>query len=459
MKKTHNLKTQAPVQSLAFFKDKRKEFCSRLPDNCIAIIVSNPEQTRSNDTEYLYRQSSDVLYLSGFPEPESVLLFVKRKGKTRFIMFVLPKDAERETWTGRRFGVKGATRNFRCAEAHTIEEFPSVLAKLLPETEQVFYKFGRNERIDNLFRKEWLKDQKPLNNPEDILHPLRHVKQPDELELMRHAAEISARAHCAAMLAVRPGWHEYQVMGVIEGFCADNGAPEMAYNTIAAGGNNAVILHYTTNYTELLDGDLLLVDAACEYRGYAADITRTYPVNGKFSKAQKQVYEVVLAAQMAAIRAAKPGSMLNTVHAAAEKVLRRGLVKLGILKKGMESAKTHDEVVERATKKKRLDKTAHLGRFFMHGTSHWLGLDVHDVSGLEKKESKTLRLAPGMVLTVEPGLYLPADDKLVPRKFRGIGIRIEDDVVITEDGCEVITASVPKTVADIEILMASSSQE
>jgi len=456
--KPKTLKARAPKLTRAFFAGRRLEFFNRLPDNSVAIVVSNPEMTRSNDTSYPYRQSSDVLYLSGFPEAESVLVFKKSKGRTRFIMFVLPKDPERETWTGRRFGVDGARTNFGCAEAHSIEDFAKVMPDLLAGAEHVFYKFERNPKIDAKFSPLWLEKQLVLQNPESILHPMRHIKEEIELEAMRHAAEISAQAHSEAMRKVRPGMHEYEIQGIIEGFGAANGAPEQAYNTIAAGGNNAVILHYNTNAEALGDGDLLLVDAGCEFRGYASDITRTYPVSGKFSDAQKEVYEVVLAAQLAAIRAAKPGANINTVHAAAENVLRRGLVKLGILPASMGTKRGHDKLVERAEGKGKLELLAHTHRWFMHGTSHWLGLDVHDVCGLSKKAGKELPLAPGMVITVEPGLYLPKEDKLVPKRYRGIGIRIEDDVVITADGCEVITASVPKTVADIERLMSESGR-
>lgn len=455
MARNKSLKDRAPTLKRSFFTGRRKEFLNRLPENSVAIIVSNPEMTRSNDTEYPYRPSSDILYLCGFSEPGAVLVFKKAKSGGRFVMFVRPKDPERETWTGRRLGVEGAIATLGCDDAFSIDDFTRELPALLRGADEVFYKFGRNAQLDEKFKSVWMERQVTLQNPEAILHPMRHIKEPAELDLMRHVAEISAQAHSEAMRRVRPGMHEYEIQGIIEGFGAANGAPEQAYNTIAAGGNNAVILHYNTNNEVLSDGDLLLVDAGCEFRGYAADITRTYPVNGKFSEAQKEVYEVVLASQLAAIRAAKPGATINTVHAAAENVLRRGLVKLGILPANMFKKAKHDELVARAEKRDNLKLLAHLGRFYMHGTSHWLGLDVHDVCGLSKKEGKELPLAPGMVITVEPGLYFPDNDKLVPRRYRGIGIRIEDDVVITADGNEVITSSVPKTVEDIERLMAS----
>jgi Xaa-Pro aminopeptidase len=456
MKRQKTLKASAPKLARSFFAGRRKEFFNRLPENSIAIIVSNPEMTRSNDTAYPYRQSSDVLYLSGFPEAGAVLVFKKTKNRNRFIMFVRPSDPERETWDGRRAGIDGAKTLYGCVEAHSIDDFTKVMPDLLAGADEIFYKLDRNPHVDAEFKPLW-KDQQPtLRNPEDILHVMRHIKEPVELDQMRHVAEISAQAHCQAMRKVRPGMHEYEIQAIIESFGAANGAPEQAYNTIAAGGNNGVILHYNTNAEELVDGDLLLVDAGCEFRGYAADITRTYPVNGKFSDAQREVYEVVLAAQLAAIRAARPGATINIVHAAAENVLRRGMVKLGILPAKMGAKSNHDRIVAKAEKRGTEKLLAHTHRWFMHGTSHWLGLDVHDVCGLEKKAGKALPLAPGMVITVEPGLYLPKDDKLVPKRYRGIGIRIEDDVVITADGCEVITSSVPKTVEDIENLMAET---
>ncbi|MDZ4837879.1 MAG: aminopeptidase P N-terminal domain-containing protein [Candidatus Melainabacteria bacterium] len=458
--KTQLLKARAPKLPSAFFSGRRKEFFANLPEDSVAIIVSNPEMTRSNDTEYPYRQSSDILYLSGFPEPGTVLVFKKSKKRQRFIMFVRPKDLDRETWTGRRFGVEGAKSLFGCTEAHSIDDFEKVMEEVLAAgVEQIFHKFDRNSAIDEKFKKLWLGKQKPIFNVEDILHPMRHIKVEAELAQMRHACEISAQAHSEAMRRVRPGMHEFEIQGIIEGFAAACGAPEQAYNTIAGGGKNGVILHYNTNSDELADGDLLLVDAGCEFRGYASDITRTYPVNGKFSQAQKEVYEIVLAAQLAAIKAAKPGASINGVHAAADNVLRRGLVKLGILPAKMAAKAAHDKIVARAHDTETVDELAHVARFFMHGTSHWMGLDVHDVCGLDKKAGKELPLAPGMVITVEPGLYFRPDDKLVPKRYRGIGIRIEDDVLIVSDGCEVLTASVPKTVSDIERLMAEPVSE
>jgi Xaa-Pro aminopeptidase len=455
--KSQTVKAQVPELPSAFFSGRREEFFANLPFNSLAVIVSNPQMKRSNDMHFPYRQSSDILYLSGFPEPGTVLVFRKTRQSQRFIMFVRPKDLERETWNGRRFGVEGAKSLFGCDEAYSIDDFDTVMEELLGEgTEQVFYKFGRNAAIDEKFKTLWLPNQKKLRDPEEIVHLMRLFKVADELVQIRHGCEISAQAHCQAMRLVRPGMHEYEIRGIIEGFGAACGAPEQAYPTIAGGGNNAVILHYTENSDVLADGDLLLVDAGCEFRGYASDITRTYPVNGKFSDAQKEVYELVLEAQLAAIDAAKPGATMESVHAAAEDVLRCGLVKLGILPEQMVSRDNHHDLVVVAELLG--EQIAHVGRFFMHGTSHWMGLDVHDVCGMERKASAELPFTPGMVITVEPGLYFRSDDQLVPERYRGIGIRIEDDILIVPSGCEVLTASVPKTVSDIEQLMAETSQ-
>ncbi len=443
----------------------------------MAIIVTNPERTRSNDTEYAYRPSSDVLYLSNFQEPECVLVFTKFKGDNRFLMFVRPKDKMREIWTGIRHGVDGATSQFGADEAFTIDEFEKTMAPLIEQADQVFYRLGRNEHIDGLFNKVWSKSQKPLANPEDIIHELRLFKTVDELAIMRHAGMISAQAHVEAMRLSRPGLYEYQLQASLESIFRFNGADYPAYTSIVGGGNNANILHYIENKAELQDGDLVLIDAACEYHGYASDITRTFPVNGKFTAAQRDVYEVVLASQKAAIAMAKPGVRLMDVHATASNVLRKGLVRLGILPKthataagekrvldawkkkseaAAKSAKTATGSAKRSTKKAAAAEPLSLFDFFMHGTSHWIGMDVHDVGtyGTRSQKGKKRPLKAGMVFTVEPGIYISKDETRVPAKYRGIGIRIEDDVAVTSRGHEVLTAGVPKDVAEIERVMA-----
>lgn len=482
MNKTPYKLAASPRPALApdFFAGRRKEFLKRMPVGSVAVIVTNPERTRSNDTEYAYRPSSDMLYLSNFPEPEAVLVFVKAKGKSRFIMFVRPKDRTREIWTGVRFGPEGAVNQFGADEAHTIDEFDNVMRPLLAEAEQVYYRFDRNEHFDQQFRALWGKSQKPLVNPEEIIHEMRLFKSPAEIAIMRHAGAISAAAHIEAMRLTRPGMMEYQVQASLEAIFKWNGASYPAYTSIVGGGSNATCLHYIENKAELNDGDLLLIDAACEFDGFASDITRTFPVNGKFSPAQRDLYEIVLAAEKAGIAMARPGVCLADVHEAASNELRAGLVRLGILPKTHLTAAGEKKVVEawtkknekakaagksvgkepnkKASKKANADKPLTLFDFFMHGTSHWIGLDVHDVGtyGTRSQVGKKRPLQVGMAFTVEPGIYVMADETRVPAKYRGIGIRIEDDVLVTDDGCEVLTAGVPKTVADIEQLMAES---
>ena len=461
-----------PALAPDFFAGRRKEFLKRLPVGSVAIIVTNPERTRSNDTEYAYRPSSDMLYLSNFPEPEAVLVFVKAKGKSRVIMFVRPKDRTREIWTGVRFGPEGAVSQFGADEAHTIDEFDSVMRPLLAEAEQVYYRFDRNEHFDQQFRALWGKTQKPLTSPEEIIHEMRLFKSSAEIAIMRHAGAISASAHVEAMRLTRPGMMEYQVQSSLEAIFKWNGASYPAYTSIVGGGSNATCLHYIENKAMLNDGDLLLIDAACEFDGFASDITRTFPVNGKFSPAQRELYEIVLAAEKAGIAMARPGVCLADVHEKACNTLRAGLVKLGLLPKTHLTAAGEKKVVDAWKKKAEAAKTASkpsskkasadkgpitLFDFFMHGTSHWIGLDVHDVGtyGTRSLVGKKRPLQVGMAFTVEPGIYVMADETRVPAKYRGIGIRIEDDVVITAKGNEVLTAGVAKEVDEIEAIMAS----
>ena len=451
---------KAPAAGKVSYRKRLQQFWDQLEPNSAAILVSSPERTRSNDTEHPYRQASDIVYLNGFPEPHSVLIVTKFDGKLGINMLVQPKDRALEVWSGVREGVEGACKNYFAKAAHPIEEFDEIVGQVLTSAEKVYYRFGLNEEFDNKFRALWQGHQKPLLNPERILHEMRLFKSEDEMKLMRHAAVVSAEAHRQAMINCQPGVKENQLQAVLEFVFRANGATGPAYTSIVAGGNNAVILHYTRNDQPIKRGDLVLIDAACEFGatngGYAADITRTFPASGKFTPAQAEIYQLVLDSQLAAIEAARSGVALIAVHEAACKVLRRGLVKLGILPAGSaaKSAKKPG-----AGKKKPLDLTD----FYMHGTSHWLGLDVHDVGAYDPENPNNRRgkkrrlLEPGMVITVEPGLYFDLDDKRVPARYRGIGIRIEDDVLITEAGNEVLTAGVPKSIEDIEELMANGN--
>ncbi|MBY0359638.1 MAG: aminopeptidase P N-terminal domain-containing protein [Candidatus Obscuribacterales bacterium] len=446
-----------PATPAAAYKTRLQRFWEQLKPNTIAILVSNPERTRSNDTEFTYRQSSDLVYLNGFPEPDSILVVSKLEGRQEVIMFVQPKDREKEIWTGIREGIEGAKARYFADKAYPIGEFEKEIGKLLNAADGVYYRFRNNHRIDARFRKLWEVAQKDLLNPDDILHEMRLFKSGDEVSLIRHASAISAEAHKQAMLACRPGLSENHLEAVLSFVFRACGALAPSYNSIVASGNNAVILHYTRNDDLLRDGDLVLIDAACEYGsnggGYASDITRCFPVNGKFSEAQREIYQLVLDSQLAAIAACKPGAQLIDAHAAACKVLEAGLYRLNII--------PGEEVVPFRHFGQPVKKPPVLRDFFMHGTSHWLGIDVHDVGRYDEKDGSNDRraslkrriLKPGMVFTVEPGLYFDKDDKRVPEKYRGIGVRIEDDVLITDTGCEILTTDVPKTVAEIEALM------
>jgi Xaa-Pro aminopeptidase len=442
------------------FAERRKRFIARMLPESVAIIVSNPERIRSNDTEYAYRQSSDILYLCDFPEPQTVLILSNIDKKRTFIMLVRPKDRKRELWTGKRYGAEGAKSKFKPNEAHSIDQFPALLSKLLREAENVYYKYGCNEEFDQQFKTEWVKTSLPLHNPEGILHDMRILKSADELTSMRSAANISAEAHCHAMKICKAGMMEYQIQAEMERIFLMKGAKSPAYTSIVAAGANAITLHYIENSSVLKNGDLLLIDAACEYGGYASDITRTFPVNGRFSAPQEEIYELVLQSQLAVIKAAKPGVSLAELHKLACNVLRKGLVALGVLGKEMRTEAGEMKTVEKAKKNGKSAKHVVLRDLYMHGTSHWLGLDVHDVGtiGTRSQYLKTIPLKPGMVFTVEPALYFDPEDKRLPKRYRGIGVRIEDDVLITRSGCEVLTSRVPKTVKEIEDLMENSAQ-
>jgi Xaa-Pro aminopeptidase len=433
----------------------------RMKRNSIAIIVGGSEKTRSNDTTFTFRQTSDLLWLTGFPEPDAAIVLLKgAKNEQKVIMFVRPKDQERETWTGFRQGLEGAKQNYFANEAHPVDEFEKVVSDLIAKAAWVYYKFQRNFDYDQKFRPLHDANQRPLLNPESIVHRERMIKSAEEIAIVRHAAKISAHAHKLAMMRCGKegaSLREYNLRATLHFHFGDNGASWVAYDTIVANGNNACTLHYTPCRDGLTPGSLVLIDSACEFEGYASDITRTFPVNGKFSEAQREIYVLVLKAQIAAIAYAKAGRTIKQVHAQAEKVLRAGLVKLGVLSNEMSSQRSEKRAIEKATALGKEKELLTLGVLFMHGTSHMMGLDVHDVDVHELRQTnyKTTRMKVGWILTVEPGLYFAANDARMPERYRGIGIRIEDDILITDDGCEVLTADVPKKIEEIEALIAS----
>ncbi|GMU45505.1 MAG: Xaa-Pro aminopeptidase 1 [Porticoccaceae bacterium] len=430
------------------FARRRRDLMAMMGKNSIAILTAAPERVRSRDTHYPFRQDSDFYYLSGFPEPEAVLVLLPKRPDGEFILFCRERDRAREIWDGYRAGPEGARELYSADDAFPIADIDDILPGLLEGRDRVYYALGRNRAFDGRLL-DWLDGIRARARagavpPEEfvdldhLLHEMRLFKSAKELGVMRKAGAISARAHCRAMRAARPGLYEYQLQAEIEHAFASEGARHPAYGSIVGGGANACVLHYVENSAPLQDGDLVLIDAGCEYQHYAADITRTFPVNGKFSAPQQALYEVVLAAQLAAIAAVRAGNHWDEPHKATVRVITEGLVELGLLK-----GKVEDLIASNA-----------YAQFYMHRAGHWLGMDVHDV-GDYKVDNEWRLLEPGMVMTVEPGIYVAPDNRKVAKKWRGIGIRIEDDVAITRKGPEVLTAGVPKTIADIEHLMAS----
>jgi Xaa-Pro aminopeptidase len=412
----------------------------------VAVIPTALEAVRNRDSHYQYRFDSYFYYLTGFTEPESVLLLVAGE-KPKSVLFCRDKDLEREIWDGFRYGPEGAKEAFGVDEAYSISRLDELAPQLLANQPRLHYSLGADAswdaRVTGWLNQVRAQARSGVSAPAEIvdvrllLDEMRLFKSEGEIAIMRRAAEISSGAHRRAMHATKPGSTEYEIEAELIHEFRRHGAQSPAYHSIVAGGANACVLHYVFNDAPLRDGDLLLIDAGCELDGYASDITRTFPVNGKFSGPQKDLYELVLASQTAAIKAVRPGNHWNAPHEAALQVLVRGFIDFGLCKG------TVDAVLE----------SGDYRRFYMHRTGHWLGLDVHD-AGEYKKNGDWRLLEPGMALTVEPGCYVrPADD--VPEHYWNIGIRIEDDAVVTADGCDIITMAAPKSVADIETLMAS----
>jgi len=432
------------------FTRRRKQLMAMMEDNSIAILPAAPERTRSRDTEYSFRQDSDFYYLSGFAEPESVLVLIPGREHGEYVLFCREKDREKEVWNGYRAGPEGACLQFGADDAFPIDDIDDILPGLIEGRERVYYGMGKDADFDhqvmvwvNTIRAQVRTGAIPPGEfleLDHLLHDMRLYKSAAEGRLMKRAGEISAAAHVRAMKACKPGVYEYQLEAEIHHEFAINGARFPAYNTIVGGGVNGCILHYVENDQVLRDGDLVLIDAGCELEYYAADITRTFPVGGKFNNEQRALYELTLKAQQAAIDAIKPGRHWNEPHEASVEVITAGLVELGLLIGDLPT----------------LIETEAYKEFYMHRIGHWLGIDVHDV-GDYRVGGQWRVLEPGMCMTVEPGIYVAPDNAGVDAKWRGIGIRIEDDVLITKDGCEVLTSDVPKTVEAIESLMAANN--
>ncbi len=435
-------RTMLLKQVPSFFKARRDQLTKKYPTHTF-LFPSNLVQYRNSDVAHPFRQESHFYYLSGFDEPESFLVLAQGK----MILFVLPKDKEKEMWTGERYGIEGAKQVFGADEVYLIDELDKKLPELLKNSTQVFYRVGMNDILDQRIfaaleslRRSLGRSGKPLlsiSDPGLPLGEMRLFKCPEEIESLRKVCQITAQGHKMAMKEIKPGMYEYEAEALVNSIFRKKGCARLGYSSIVAGGENATCLHYQSNNMVLKDGDLLLIDAGGELDYYSADITRTFPIGKKMSSAQAKVYDLVLKSQLEAIGMAKPGAKLPDIHRHACEVLIDGFLSLGILKGNA------SEILKNTTYKK----------YYPHNTSHWLGMDVHDV-GLYLLENEPRPLAPGMVFTIEPGFYVQPDDKEAPIEFKNIGIRIEDDILITPEGCEVLTKDAPKIRAEIEALRA-----
>ena len=436
--------------SMSDFKSHREHFFSQMSDNSLALFSAASEVTRSNDTEFNFCQNKSFYYLTGFNEPDALLVLLKRDNKTQTILFSLPKDKDQEVWHGRRVGQKQACKEYGFDHCFTLDEQNDLISQYLNGLTQVYFAFDDKVLTQKVFDflaqvraavRQGVKAPSQLVDASPLINEQRLIKSANEIELMRQANYISILAHKRAMKQTHVGLFEYQIENEILHEFTRHGARHPAYATIVAGGDNANILHYTNNDDRLNDNELLLIDAGGELSGYAADITRTFPINGKFTEPQKLLYQLVLEAKSQVIAAIKPGTNFIKLNTIANECLTKGLVELGIL-----SGNVAELVEEKVCKK-----------YFIHGLGHWLGLDVHDVGDYQMNESRQQcrEFIPGMVLTIEPGLYMPLDDTTIDAKWRGIGIRIEDNIVVTKLGCENLTQDCPETIADIEALMAN----
>ncbi len=430
-------------------KLRRKELMAQMEPNSIALLASAPPHMRNGDAEYLYRQNSDFYYLTGLKEEHAFLALIPGRKQGEAVLFCQEKDKQKELWTGVLMGPDAACENLGIDDAFPISDIDDILPGLIEGRDRVYYSMGKDDQFDNQVM-DWVKvirnKAKMGAHPpgeflvlDHLLHELRLFKSAGEIKSMEKAAKISAEGHKRAMACCKPGIKEYEMEAELLYAFTRNGSRAPAYNSIVATGENACILHYNTNDAEVKEGDLILIDAGCEYEYYASDITRTFPATGKFSPEQKAIYEIVLAAQDAAIAAVAPGASWDEPHNASVKVITQGLVKLGLLK----------------GKVSQLIKVGAYRDFYMHRVGHWIGMDVHDV-GDYKIDDHWRLLEPGMVTTIEPGIYISPDNKKVEKRWRGIGVRIEDDVLVTKQGNKILSKGIPKTVEEIETFMASA---
>jgi Xaa-Pro aminopeptidase len=444
---------QTPAFDAEIYQKRRAEVLRRMrelaPNGATAVFPGMPVATRNSDVEHAYRADSDLAFLTGFEEPESVAV-LSTVGDKPFTLFVRPRDKERETWTGRRAGLEGAQKSFGADQAFESSKLDAELPRLIGAARTLFYRLGGDDprfdtgialTIRNLRGRARTGMLAPtrIEDPGQIVHELRLHKDPRELSAMRKAIELTRNGHLAVMKAGRPGTHEYDLHGLLENEFRKSGGRGWGYYPIVAAGENATVLHYNENNVPVRDGDLVLIDAGAEVDLYTADVTRTFPASGRFSAPQRAVYEAVLQAADLCIGLAKPGESIDGLHDKAVRSLTEGMVKIGLLKGDVDA----------------LIKDNSYRRYYMHRTGHYLGLDVHDVGPYRADDGKPRPLAPGMVFTVEPGLYIASDDESAPPEFRGIGVRIEDDILVTEGGCENLTVAIPRSVAGVEAACAA----
>jgi Xaa-Pro aminopeptidase len=432
--------------STKIYAQRRKQLMRMMGNDSIVILPAAPLLIRNRDVEHSFRQDSDFYYLSGFVEPEAVVVLVPGRKDAEYILFCRERDKVKEIWNGYRYGPEGAVEHFAADDAFPIEDLEDILPGLMEHCASVYYTIGLNPEFDkqvmncvNSLRRGSRGGMQAPNEfvaLDHLLHDMRLYKSRDEIKLMSKAAKISVQAHINAMKLCQPGKYEYELEAELLYEFNRNGAG-WAYPSIVGGGANSCILHYTENNKKLKNGDMVLIDAGAEYGGYAADITRTFPVNGQYSEAQKEIYDLVLAAQEAAIKETKPGNHWNDPHNAAVKAMTKGMIELGLLK----------------GKLSELIKEGAYSQYYMHRTGHWLGMDVHDVGDYKVHDEWRL-LEPGMALTIEPGLYIPLGSRGAKRWW-DIGVRIEDDVVVTKDGCDLLTKGLPRTTEEVEAVMAS----
>ena len=420
------------------FIERRRRVWAQMRPNSALLVFSEIEKRRNNDCEFPFRLDSYFWYLTGFHEPNAVLLFISTEQAKKAIMFLRPRDPLQETWHGRRLGVERAPQQLALDDAYSIDDFNAVLSEECNNLSVLYHAAGLHPWADELLAGSAI-DFVEVLDWRPLVNEMRLIKSRNEIRLIQQAAQISALAHLKAMEETRPNRLEYEIESEILHEFNRHGARFAAYNSIVAGGENACILHYTENDQALKDGDLVLIDAGCEFALYAGDITRTFPVNGKFSQAQREVYALVLSAQKRAIELLVPGASIKKANDEVIRIKVQGLIELGILQGDV------DELIEQKAYR----------RFYMHGLGHWLGLDVHDVGEYGEERGRTLEI--GMVLTVEPGLYIPKDAD-IPIEYQGIGVRIEDDLLITEYGNKILTAAVPKEIDEIEYLMQKNQE-